>query len=114
MEQDKVFKNLLMQKSKVVASDDFEENTMNKIILQAKTSKTKAKYIRLMILFFFIGLVLGVGSVLSIINNKIRIANFDLDTIIVAIPLSVLFVWLFDNMLKAFLYRKGNLGEFDM
>ena len=107
--KDDNFKQLLNGRENIELTDDFDNNMMSLIHKQAKHKSEEKKYLKLMYLFFILGLVFGFLIALTFVDQEfsIRDYEFSLNKIILIIPLVFIILLIFEKLYRATMISKG-------
>ena len=116
MTKDDKFKQLLTQKESPLLSFDFEERMMTQIHEKVAENGTKRHYLRLMYLFFGIGLLFGSFISISLTNKHINVSNWEFDSLryLLLIPVALILLFVFEKIYRIKLFKKGEEGIFDI
>jgi len=103
------FMQFLSEKESMTLPDDFEDSLMAIIKKHASEKDVNKKYLRLMYVFFGLGLILGFMLSATFENQEFLIFGntFTINSMILSIPLSAVLLLLFGLVYKATLVRKG-------
>lgn len=108
MRDDKL-KRMLSEKENVAIPEDFDDNMMSFIRKHAAEQVVERKYIRLMYLFFVLGVALG--FVVAIMFNNVELSLmgkvYTVHKLAVAIPLVLIILFVFERIYKATLVSLG-------
>ncbi len=103
------FKRFLLEKEHVQLTDDFDNNIMFHIKKHALSKSKDKKYLKLMYLFFLLGLVFGFAIAVTFVDLEFFIgrSKFLINKLILQIPLIVIILFLFEKVHKATLVTIG-------
>lgn len=109
MERDKNIQNMLQKKETPQLSENFEQRTMAKIYQRTSSKSSERRYIRLIYLFFALGLILGFILSSSFMDNEVFLFGLNLaeHTLLLQIPLALIIIWLFEKIYRIVLFQKG-------
>ena len=116
MDRDKNLQSMLHKKEMPPLSEDIEQRTMSKIYQRASSKSRQRRYIRLIYLFFALGLILGFVLSSSFMDNEIILFGFNLseNPFLLQIPMVVVLIWLFEKIYRIVLYQKGKEEAYDI
>jgi len=109
MDRDKNLQEILQKKEGPALSENFEESTMTKIYQSESSKSSERRYIRLIYLFFALGLILGFILSTSFMDNEIFLFGLNLaeNTLLLQIPMALVIIWLFEKIYRIVLFQKG-------
>ena len=107
--KDPKLKQFLLEKENLQLTDDFDSNMMLMINKQASKRINEKRYIKLMYLFFILGLMLGFVIAITLVDTEISLGDtaFTINKLILQIPLVIALLFLFEKIYKATLVRIG-------
>ena len=107
--KDPKLKQFLLEKESLQLTDDFDSNMMLIINKQASKRVNEKRYIKLMYLFFLLGLMLGFVIAITLVDTEISLGDtaFTINKLILQIPLVIALLFLFEKIYKATLVRRG-------
>ena len=97
-------------------SEDIEQRTMSKIYPRAYSKSSQRSYIRLIYLFFALGLILGFVLSSSFMDNEMSLFGLNLaeNPFLLQIPLALVIIWLFEKIYRIILYQRGKEKAYDI
>lgn len=107
--KDENFKHILLEKEHDGISRDFESDMMQLIHKHASGKVTERKYIRLMYLFFLLGLMLGIVIAVSLADKEFTVFGYQfiINRLVLQIPLVIAILVIFEKIYKATLVSRG-------
>ena len=102
------FKSILQKKEAPKLNEDFDSKMMSIIHKHSVVKDTNKKNIRLIYLFFILGLILGLNVSFSIENIRIPFIDLSINRYFIGIPLIISLMFVFDKVYKISQYQKGN------
>ena len=116
IDKDNNLQLLLQKKETPELNESFENRMMDQIHLIKSTKSLKNKYIRLMYMFFALGLILGLYISSSLVNKIVSIGelNFTFNQLFFQIPFIMIFLFIFDKIYKSILFLKGKREIFEI
>ncbi len=96
------FKNILSEKEEKSLPDNFDDNMMTLIRKHASNKATSKQYIRLMYLFFVLGIAFGVVIAFTVVSIDFTFLgrNFSINESILILPLVGLILIVFEKIYK--------------
>lgn len=101
-------KRILQKKQVPKLDDEFETNMMSLIHKHSTVKNSNKKSVRLIYLFFALGLILGLNVSFSFENIKIPFYEFSISQRFLGIPLIIGLIFIFDKVYKIIQFQKGN------
>ena len=103
------FRQLLSAKECIRPGADFDNELMARITKHAASKSAEKKYLKLMYLFFIVGLILGFSIALSFVDMEFFIGDyqFSINKYLLSIPVVIVILFLFEKIYKATLVRNG-------
>ena len=116
MDRDKNLQNILQKKETPQLSENLEQRTMSKIYQRVSSKSGQRRYIRLIYLFFALGLILGFILSSSFMDNEISFFGLNLaeNPFLLQIPLALILIWLFEKIYRIILYQRGKEEAYDI
>ena len=116
MDRDKNLQSMLQKKETPQVSENIEQRTMSKIYQKASSKSTEIRYVRLIYLFFALGLILGFVLSTSFMDKEISLLGLNLTehTLLLQIPLALVIIWLFEKIYRIILYQNGKEEAYDI
>lgn len=109
MKKDIVLQSILAEKEVPLLDEAFEERMMFQLHQKTSVHKTEKHYLRLMYMFFALGLIFGILLSFTIIDKELSFGgmSFIIDKVVLVIPLIAVLLFLFEKIYKTILFREG-------
>ena len=109
MKKDIVLQSILAEKEVPLLDEAFEERMMLQLHQKTSAYETEKHYLRLMYLFFALGLFFGILISFTMIDKEFSFGglSFIIDKAILVIPLIAVLLFLFEKVYKTLLFREG-------
>ncbi len=116
MDRDKNLQSMLQKKETPQVSENIEQRTMSKIYQRASSKSGQRSYIRLIYLFFALGLILGFILSSSFMDNEMSLFGLNLaeNSFLLQISLALVLIWLFEKIYRIILYQRRKEEAYDI
>ncbi len=102
-------KTILQKKKEPKLSEGFDVKMMSLIHKHSKEKNSSKKSIRLIYIFFALGLALGLNVSFSFENIEIPYFEFSINRQFLGIPLIFGLIFIFDKVYKTIQFQKGDI-----
>ena len=102
-------KSILQKKEEPKLSEGFDIKMMSLIHKHSKEKNSRKRSIRLIYIFFALGLVLGLNISFSFENIEVPYLDFSINRQFLGIPLILGLIFIFDKVYKTIQFQKGDI-----
>ncbi len=116
MKRDAGLQLILLNKEKPTLDGAFEDRMMAQIHQRATVKSSDRRYLRLMYMFFALGLMFGILVSFTVIDREFTFGDITItvNRLLLLIPLVVVLLFLFEKIYRIKLFREGKEKIFDI